>query len=320
MRKLAIIAVALVAIPCAAFAQFNESEANDSKATANAFTLLVGGTITGNSISSTLTGLDYFRVKTSADVLGIYQYRMTITTAGTAGHTGTLRGLTQTAGVINPGTDATLQTTSTLTNPPRYNQWYGFGKQEEMYYRVTGTATTTADYVSTLSRSTITPVNLGSYAPGSITITTKGQGHTTDTDLWVYDGNLNAIPGYGNDDESIAGGGTGTTLQSILTRTYAPGTYYLALTNFHFANNQASPADDDFLTGTVLDFADAAANSSTTTNLNLAFNIGGNAFAATKASQYDIYWGTFTVVPEPGTMIALGLGSAFLLRRRRSKK
>jgi hypothetical protein len=313
LRRLSVIALALAAT--AAYAQHFESEGNDSKAAANAFTVAVGEFIQGNSLGTTGVNLDYFRVKTVADALAIYQYRLTLTTAGTAGHVGTIRGLTQTAGVPNAGTDATFQTSSTVTNPPRYNQWYGFGKAEELYYRVTGTASTTADYVSTLSRTTITPVDLGSYAEGSITITTVGQGHTTDTDLWVYDGALNAIPGYGNDDHF-----GGSTLGSTLTRTYTAGTYYLALSNFQLANDLGSPADDDFRTGTTMDFPNVIANSSTTVGLNMAFNIGGNSFAATKSSQYEVYWGKFTVVPEPGTFVALGLGAAVLLRRRRNKK
>lgn len=308
----------IIAVPCAAYAQFNESEPNDSKAQANVFALGVGGTITGNSTSAAGVGLDYYRISTPAAALGIYRYRMVITSQ-IAGHTGTIRGLNQSGGVIGT-TDTTFQTSSTATTPPRFNQWYGFGKQEEIYYRVTGGTATTADYTATLERQTVTPVDLGSFAAGSITITTIGQGHTTDTDLWVYDGNLNAIPGYGNDDESIAGGGTGATLQSLLTRNYTPGTYYLALSNFQFANNLASPPDDDFLSGAVLDFANAAANSSTTTNLNLAFSIGGTPFAATKVGPYDIYWGKFTVVPEPASMTALGLGVLALMRRRKAKK
>jgi hypothetical protein len=303
----------LVAVPGAAFAQFTESEPNDSKAQANVFALGVGGTITGNSTSAAGVGLDYYRISTAAAALGIYRYRMVLT-SNIAGHTGTIRGLNQVAGV--PGTtDTTFQTSSTATTPPRFNQWYGFGKQEELYYRVTGTASTTADYTATLERQVVTPVDLGSFAAGSITITTVGQGHSTDTDLWVYDGNLDAIPGYGNDDHF-----GGTTLQSELIRNYTPGTYYLALSNFQFANNLGSPADDDFRTGALMDFPNVAANSSTTGNLNITFSIGGQQVSALKSGPYDVYWGKFTVVPEPASMTVLGLGVLALMRRRKAKK
>jgi hypothetical protein len=139
--------------------------------------------------------------------------------------------------------------------------------------------------------------------------------------LWVYDAGFNAIPTFGNDDESIAGGGSGATTQSILTRTYAPGTYYLALTNFNLANNQGSPVDDDFRTGAVLDNPGFVANSSATANLNMAFTItdgsNSNAVANTKAGAYDINWFTFTVVPEPSAMMLCLVGLSFLARRRK---
>lgn len=320
-----------LATVCIASAQFNETEGNDTKATANLFSNLVGGaTITGNSQLGSGVGLDYFRISPAAAAPGIYRYRM-ILDSGIAGHTATIRGLNQTgaaAGVWDGSTVGTAGATDTTINTSfiptgsalRINQWYGFGgASEELYYRVAGTATTTADYVASLERVAVTPVDLGSYSAGPLTITTIGQGHTTDTDMWIYNSNFQAILGYGNDDESANGGGTGATAQSILTRTYGAGTYYLALTNFNLANSMGSPNDDDFRTGAMMDFAGAVANSSTTTNLNMAFSIGGTQFTATKVGQHDIYWAKFTVVPEPATMAVLGLGVLPLLRRRNRK-
>jgi hypothetical protein len=168
-------------------------------------------------------------------------------------------------------------------------------------------------------------VNIGVYQQGLITMNWLGQGHSSDTDMWVYDGNFNAIPGYGNDDESPLGGspGTGVTLQSWLARNYAPGTYYIAVSNFALANNQGSPSDDDFRTGTVLDFRDIVANSSTTTNVNLAFTIADStgvslAVPNTKAGPFDVNWFCFTVVPEPSAWGLVIAGAAMLLASRRS--
>jgi hypothetical protein len=239
---------------------------------------------------------------------------LVLTTTGTAGHTGSIRGLTQTAATQQawPGpvstattTDATQQTSSTITTPLRFNQWYGFGKAEELYYRVTGTTATTANYVATLEREPVVPVTIpGSYAPGIITLRTWNHGHSTDTELWVYDGNFNAIDGYGNDDEAVAAisgvtGTPGTTLQSVLRRDYAAGTYYVAVTNWNLANNKGSPCDDDFRTGIMMDFPDIITNDDTDVNLNLTFSITDGVTSTpmtnSKTGAYEVNWFKFTV-------------------------
>jgi len=122
-----------------------------------------------------------------------------------------------------------------------------------------------------------------------ITITTVGQ-TSTDTDMWVYTGSREAIPGYGNDDHF-----NGATLQSELIRPYAEGSYILAIANWQLANDQASPADDDYRSGTVLDFPGAIASSSTTLNLPLNPNIGGTAVPLIRANAFDVGFVTFSV-------------------------
>lgn len=328
-----ILAAAVVSISVPAFAvNFTEVEPNDSKLLATPVVLTgVGDTITGLSTGSSTTvpgtgSADYYRVTTAPAALGIYKHTLAISTAGTAGHTGTIRGLLQSAGVINPVSDSAFQSSSTSTTagiPARSNVWYGFGKAESIYYRVSGGTATTVDYVSTFSSTPVVATNVGSFTTGPITISTVGQ-TTVDTDLWVYDSAFNAIPTYGNDDESVAGGGTGTTLQSLLTRTYAPGTYYLALSNFGVANDQAAALDDDFRSGTVLDFPNAIANSSTTINLDLDFLIGpaGGALtpvSALKVSGFDVnfYQFTVTAIPEPTTLGLLAAAPLVLVRRRK---
>jgi hypothetical protein len=325
-KTIGILALAAVMGPNA-MAQFTETEANNNKAQANVFAPAGPGfTITGNSTgtSTTVAGAasaDYFRLNMFTGSLGIYRHQVVIT-SNVAGHTGTIRGLNQTsstAGGVIGTLDNTFATSSTATTPARMNQWYGFGKGESLYYRVTGAAATTADYTVTHSMTQVSALNAGTYNFGNIVINTVGTTGSTqiDTDLWIYDSNFNAIAGYGNDDEPAPG----TTLGSKLTRSYAPGVYYLAISDFAIANNLASPGDDRFQTGTVMDFPNILANSSTTLRPTLGFTINGVLFQTPKLNAYDVQFAQFTVVPEPGTMIAIGAGiGALAMRRRRRNK
>jgi hypothetical protein len=323
-RCFQLFACAGVACSSVAVAQVTpEVEPNENKASATPVVapMQPGHTLTGNTTgtSTTVAGpasADMFRVKTAAAPLGIYRYRLVLTTTGTAGHTGTIRGLSQVAAAQAPWlpgqvigtpstTDTQIQASSTLTTPTRFNQWYGFGKEEEIYYQVTGTASTTGDYVATLERTAVTPVDIATaFSPGDITILTLGQGHTTDTEIHVFDANFNAIVGYSNDDEAAAAvsgvpSATGTTLQSVLKRPYAAGTYYIMIANFNTCTNLPSPSDDDFRTGALLDFPNAVANSSTTANLNIAFTVtdGVNTVQtpATRVGAFEVNWFKMTV-------------------------
>ncbi len=288
------VALAAGTLTSCAFAQVNnpEVEANETKATATAAASGGAGMANGDTISGNTTGAsttvagatsaDIFRVRTAAAPLGIYRHRLALTTTGTAGHIGAILGLLQGSTGIGTGL-STLQTSSSTTAPARFNQWYGFGKQEEIFYRVSGGTATTADYLATLETTPVTPIS------GPTT------GLVTDTDMWVYDSNFNPIPGFGNDDESVANGGTGITLQSRLTRNFTPGTYFLAVSRFNLANNQASPVDDDFRAGAVLDFPNALVNTVTTAPSTIALTIGGQSVPVTYTDNYGVAFVQFTV-------------------------
>lgn len=300
-----------------------EVEPNETRANATVVTapMQPGHTLTGSTTGSATTAgaatsLDQFRVQTALAAPGVYRYRLVITTSGTAGHTGTIRGLGQTGATQAPWlpgeivgtantTDSTLQTSSAATVPARFNQWYGFGKGEEIYYRITGGSTTLAPYTVTLEREPVAVTDIGSFEVGNITIKSFGLGHTTDTDFWVYDGEFNAIRGYGNDDEAafaVSGvsGAAGSTLQGAMQRDFAAGTYYIAISNYNISNDQPSPSDDDFRTGALMDFPNAIANSSTTTNMNLKFSVTDSTGVPvevpnTKVGPFDVNFFRFTV-------------------------
>jgi hypothetical protein len=306
--------VACASILCGA--GFVEVETNENKADAdtngNITFTAPGDYIRGNSTGSAAP--DYFHLKLPAATLGIYRNRLTIETLGAVGHTGTIRGLDQTAtaagvwtalgtvGTPVAGSDATIQTSATSTTPARFNEWYGFGKQEELYYRVTGAAATTGDYLARWTRDAVTPVDIGNFLSGNITITNVDPaGPSTNTDLWIYDSGFNAIDGYGNDGASINGGHTvNTSIRSWLTRSYTAGTYYLALANTNVANNKGSPCDDNSRTGALMDFANVVVNNSTTTNVNIQFSVtdgsGTTPFSVTRTGSFDVLWYSFTVI------------------------
>jgi hypothetical protein len=290
---------------------FPEVEPNSLKSEATPILGIVAGdTITGLSTGSTVTlGLttdvtvDTFRVKTAALPAGIYQHRLTLTTSTTTGHTGTIRGLNQTGTVGvggTPGTvDNTLQTALTTTTPPRFNLWYGFGKQEEIYYRVAGTTATTANYTATMSTTPVVPGVITQPFESANPITFETTGLTTiDTELLLYDSTFTAIPGGLNDDEF-----GGTTTQSRLTRTLAPGTYYLAVSTFELCTSIAAPADDDFVTGFMTDFPDCVVLSSTALSNDYDFRVIGSNGTWTQTNQlatgdpFRVTWWQFTTAP-----------------------
>jgi hypothetical protein len=280
---------------------YTEVEDNDSKIRANRIlSLQAGQSITGvtQGVETTpgVNSADYFRIRTAAAVpLRIYQHRLVLTSA-TAGHVGSIRGLAQLLSEIQNGTDVQTQGSTATTSPARMNQWYGFGKQEDIYYRVAGTAATTAAYSAAYSRTSVTPlVASRNFASGTITISSAGQGHTTDTDLWLYDSQLSALPGLGNDDVPGQPGSL-----SVLTANLTPGDYYVAIAPYNLANHHSSPTvNEDWTNGNVMDFADCVVQDTATLGVNVSFSIADSAgtatVAATRAGAFEVVWVKFTV-------------------------
>jgi hypothetical protein len=290
-----------LSLSASAFAQapFAEVEPNSAKAQATqAFCMTAGdfltGTTTGSAPSSNLDSADYFLVRTCPLPLGIYEHTLTLAST-TPGHAGSIRGLDQ-AGALGLGGKPVLGTDA-LVQPllGAEHKWYGFGKSEELYVRVDGTAATVAAYTHTLATVPIFPTALGAFDPGIITISSVGMGHLTDTELWVYDAHLDPIAGYGNDDTPPPVGAA----QSTLTRFYAPGVFYLAVSTFNFANEEPSPFDDAFVIGSVLDFPGAALSSLGGPGVAVDFSItdaaGVTPVVAALGAPGEVLWFRFQV-------------------------
>jgi len=108
----------------------------------------------------------------------------------------------------------------------------------------------------------------------------------------------------------------GIASSSTVTVTLAPGTYYVASSNFNTANNlsDATPGED-WLEGSVIDFPNALANTSSTAGVNVAFAVSDGvtttSVAATKVNAFEVAWGTFTVSSSntPSTPFCFGDGT-----------
>ncbi|QQS08352.1 MAG: hypothetical protein IPK69_10155 [Phycisphaerales bacterium] len=235
-----------------------DTEPNDTKDAAT----IINGFGPGNTIIGLTTGAttngddgsqDTYRIKTPAAASGIYKYTVTLS-SDTPGHTATLRGLTQTGGVINAGTDTTFQTAFTDVDTTRKNVWYGFGREEEMYYRVAGTASTTGSYTVTINRESVTREGLLTNPSNAGQLTVRVTGG--DPEIWVMNGDtLVTLDGYNNDD-TIGGG-----LVSTLTRDFQAGRYTLVLSDYNLGCDLPSPVDEAGPVDPVVDFPNSMVSS-----------------------------------------------------------
>lgn len=293
-----------------------EVEPNSSKLAAQFINLSEGGAIVGRSTANGAgePGADYFRIHTDAAALAIYEHKLTLTTLGPAGHSTRIVSANQTTvdpgmwpctvGTFIDGTDSNGGQVHQLDGTSRVNYWYGFGKEEGIYLHVWGADATTGVYILSLDTTEIVPTNLGNFETGEITISTIGQGHNSDTALMILDENLVPIPGYGNDGASTNGGApaSGNTT-SFLRRTYAPGTYYMAIGINNLASTVGKACDDNRRFGAILDLPDAvvATDSSTVTDVSFAFTdtAGTTQYPANRPGRARAAWYRFTVGQEP---------------------
>jgi hypothetical protein len=318
--KLAAASVALVlSLAGAALAQTNypETEPNDTRATANGpFTLNPGDTLSGESHgTSSFFGIvangsfDYFQIKPTATAPGIYLNSLTVDSPAACAIITV--GYSQIDGAVNyrgsplESTGVVTSTSATGGTPARTAIWYTFGPSSAVNLRIQNSTTTSANnYIATFNQSPATVTDLGSIPGGVVTITTVGQGHTTNTAMWIFDSNFNSIPGAGNDDvpDPLAH----TVLQSTVTREFAtPGDYYLALSVSQLMVDRECPAPPaDRQPNSAVADPGTVQCTSNAVNVNCAFAItdGTGAvhqFPATKTDGFQVLWFKFTITAPP---------------------
>lgn len=208
---------------------FNEVEPNDTKAAANAFSLVPGDFLAGSPTGNSGTGLtspDFFRLSFAAAAPGIYLHQLAIEPVTGSAFLGSLIGYSQTAGVID--------TTSTVT----------------VQFSVLAEKTNPSSVAYT--RQAVSVTNLGTLTGSNVTISTSG---SFDPDIALYDSTGGFLAQ--NDDST-------TSLNSLLDASLMPGSYIVAVSLSNLANDRPNDANDAFRESNVLDAPNFLASASST--------------------------------------------------------
>jgi len=313
--------VALGTLCCAtrlpAQSVYNEAEPNALKTEATQVTALrsgdvLVGTSTGSAQTAgslALTSADTFKLTLAPQPTGLYRHAL-VASSTTPGHSLRLLGLTQQSGVI-VGAEVAFQSSTPATGTDRL-AWYGFGRGESLHARVTGTGSTTASYALTLTSTPVQPLVVpGALLEGLVTISTANLGHSTDTEITVYDAQWNLVSGAHNDD-AVAGGFT--VPQAELVRTLTPGLYHVAIGVFNTAtaSSDANP-DEVSQNSPVLEFPEciAAANPFAGHVLDVSFSDGvqTRVIQHTTTQAFEVLWLDLLVAPNQSTAFCFGDGS-----------
>lgn len=266
---------------------------------------VITGTSTGFSTNPGPASIDFYHVRTAAAPLAIYRHRLNIEIEGGGSNTGRLRGLENQSGSI----DQFIQSSFTSGGVERFVQWYSFGRPTEVYYTVHGTNSATSPYRVDYSVAAVTPKAAGILAAGDIALSTVNlPGEFSDTEMFLYDANLNQI---GQNDDNVVPGVGG---HSRIDITLAAGTYFVAVSDAgtvtNLANGTAAPLtpfSDLSTSGNRVDFPDVlvrnsvAARSAGQFSIAISDTLGTTTTPSDAAGTFDVQWYQFIVSPCPQT-------------------
>jgi hypothetical protein len=255
---------------------FGEFEPNNTKEEAVPADCMVELDALGSSGNFGDPPEDIFLVRTCPQLRRIYRNRVDIDLSlQVVSPFGRLLGLGQTPAGIDVDDDVVAQLATVVgqQDVDEYVQWYGFGTGGAVYFDFhMGDMHREWSY-GELRQQPVSPVQVpGTFdAQSMLTLTTFPT--LQDTDLWVFDDELHALPGHGNDDAFSAHAG------SLLERYFAPGTYYVAVAPANLLTHQPSPSDDLERSRPVFDRPGVVATSgwAANTTLDLQVTDGSNA-------------------------------------------
>lgn len=273
-----------------------EVEPNNNKLEANRVELpphASQGVITGYDDGGFGSVGDYFRFRSAEQVVpAFYRHRVNIAEAA-LGHVLMVRGIRQTGGVVIDGSDVTVQSSVRPTTPEHHVLWYTSEQPADVYLRIHGSQNTTEDYRLDYHIERVVPMQGPELAAGEIEISTVGL-TAINTDLTVFDGRRQPIPGYSNDDAAA------DVYQSRLVRDYLPGTYYLAISDHNLvsslphAHDEGRANPNDY----VLDHPGVLLSSLSSTWLPIRVAIGGEVYSFEKPGPFGVTFIRFTVRGE----------------------
>ena len=317
---------------CLASRIIDETEPNNSKGGATpAPLLLTGDAIRGHA---TAGDVDYWRIATAPAQLGIYRHTLTLespfnpggTLGGTAGVNSSLRGVSQSRGVITETEEVSVQDSATASarfgGTTLITQWYGFGKSEQLFYAINNTADGDPTYQATLQTATVTPIDAGTYQRGAITLSSVAAGHGNDTEMWVYNGNFELLGG----NDNATPGHTDPEPSRITHDFNTPGIYYVAISEYDLAVRGIHDVNDggfDRLQRTpdfdniILEGGPHGATPLLNVSMVITDSTGmPHTVTMLREHQLDVIFARLTVVPEPAAAVVAALILVALRRRR----